>query len=102
MCNNSVRYELTQVSRLTMNDVTLMMTQLEERVSRKYESQLQAHMDLVHRQNKQHDLMFYRFRQKICDVVDDLSNRLPIVESARDEGNCSNRCISFFANVSAS
>ena len=35
--NNSLRHELTQVSRLTMNDVTLMMTQWEERVSRKYE-----------------------------------------------------------------
>ena len=41
--SNSLRNDLTQVSPLTMNDVTLMMTQLEERVSRKYESQLQAH-----------------------------------------------------------
>ena len=83
--NNSLRHKLTQVSRLLMNDVTLMMTQLEERVSRKYESQLQAHMDLVHRQTKQHDSMFHEFRQKICDVVDDLSNRLPNVEWSRDE-----------------
>ena len=29
--------------------------------------------------------MFHEFRQKICDVVDRLSNRLPIVESCRDE-----------------
>ena len=58
---NSLRHELTQVSRLPMNDVTLMMTQLEERVSRKYESQLQAHMDLVHHQTKQHDSMFHEF-----------------------------------------
>ena len=73
------------MSRLTMNDVTLMLTQLEERFSGKYESQLQAHMDLVHRQTKQHDSMFHEVWRKICDLVDDLSNGLATVESCRDE-----------------
>ena len=36
--NNSLRHELTQVSRLTINDVTLMMTQLETGICRKYDS----------------------------------------------------------------
>ena len=62
--NSSLRHELTQVSRLTMNEVTLMMTHFEEPVSRKNESQLQAHMDLVHRQTEQHDSMIHEFRQK--------------------------------------
>ena len=83
--SHSLPHELTQVSRLVTNDGTLMVTQLEEQFPRKYESQLQAHMDLVHRKTKQHDSIFNEFRQKICDVVDDLSNRLPIVESCRDE-----------------
>ena len=30
-------------------------------------------------------MMFHEFRQTICDVVDDLSHWLPIVESCRDE-----------------
>ena len=83
--NNSLQHELTQVSGLTMNDVTVVRAPLKERVSQKYESQLQAHMDLVHRRRKQHDLMFHGFRQKICGVADDLSNQLLIVGSARDE-----------------
>ena len=96
--NNSLRHKLTQLSCLAMNDVTLMMTQLEERVSSKYESQLQAHMDLVHRHTKQHDSMSHEFRHKICDVVDELSNGLPIVEGCSNEGKktvaslCSQMC----------
>ena len=38
-----------------MNDVTLIVTKVKERVNRKSESQLQAHMYCVHRQTKQHD-----------------------------------------------
>ena len=56
--NASLRQEIKQATPLTTHTVTLMIQQMEERMSQKYDGRLQQHMELVQRRKDQYDLIF--------------------------------------------
>ena len=68
--NASLRQEIKQATPVTTHTVTLMIQQMEEPMSRKYDTRLQQHMELVQRQKDQHDLIFQGFQNKVNSMVE--------------------------------